>query len=157
MKLTYQNFDIFKKDLYHFENIEELYSKLMNILSLICFQTGYYYCFCNQYSGCELSYDRGLRLCPLCQISVHFVNFEEELDTNQHNLRYLKQFAHELYPFLEKCYKINKQSLEAFSGDYIYSSRDWCTGQKTDIFLKEMIDYRNNIKKSNSEKCFGFF
>ena len=106
MKLTYQNFNIFKKDLYHFENIEELYSKLMNILSLICFQTGYYYCFCNQYSGCELSYDRGLRLCPLCQISVHFVNFEEELDKNQHNLRYLKQFAHELYPFLEKCYKI---------------------------------------------------
>lgn len=62
MKFTYQNFDFFKKDLYHFENIEELYSKLMNILSLICFQTGHYYCFCNQYIGCELSYDHGSRL-----------------------------------------------------------------------------------------------
>ena len=31
MKPTYENFDIFKKDLYHFENIEDLYYKLMNI------------------------------------------------------------------------------------------------------------------------------
>ena len=130
MKLIYQNFDIFKKDLYHFENMEDLYYKLMNILSLICFQTGDYYCFCNQSSGCELSYYRGSRLCWLCQIFVHSGNFEEIIDKNQHNLRYFKQFAH------EECYKVNKQILDALSGDYVYFCSDCYTVQIADIPIK---------------------
>ena len=122
MKSAHQSFGIFKKDLYHFENNADLYYKLLNILYLICFQTGGYYCFCNQYSGCELSYSRDSRLCPLCQTSVHFCNFEEKSDKNQHNLRYLKQLPHELYPFLKEYNNINKQSLKAFSGDYVLTS-----------------------------------
>ena len=77
----------------------------------------------------------GRRLDPIYQILVHFRNFEEELDRNQHNELNLKRFALLLFPFLVECYKVDKQSLEAFSSHYYYSSGDWHTGQKREVSL----------------------
>ena len=142
MEFTYPHFCIFEKELYRFNNIKDLYYKLLNILSLICFNNGFFYCFCNRYQGCELNNNLGWRLCLLCQIPVHFRDFKEELDRNQYNLMYLKQFAFRLYPFLEECYKVDQRSLEVFSGHYVYSSRDRYTGQKSEVSLKEMIERR---------------
>ena len=66
---------------------------------LICFQTGSYYCCFDWYSGCELSCDcaQDFNWC------VRFGNFEEKLHRNQHDVGYLKRFAHDRSPFLEEC------------------------------------------------------
>ena len=64
------------------------------------------------------------------------MNFEEYLDRNQFNLSKLKTYAFKLYPFLLECYHIDKGSLEAFSGHYVWSFYDQYTGQKS---LKEIV------------------
>ena len=143
MESTYQNFSVFQKKLYEYRDIKDLYYKLFLILSLICFNNGFFNCFCNRYEGCKLDYNLGWRVCPLCWIPVHFRGFEEELGWNQYNLSNLKQFAFRLFSFLEDCYKIDQCSLEAFSSHYYYySSRDRYTRQKSEISLKDMIRYR---------------
>ena len=109
----------------------------MNILSLICYNTGYYYCFCAKYGGCEEEYNVGSSLCPFCGIPIHFSNFEEFLDRNQFHLANLKKYARKLYPFLLEYYDVNKTSLETFSGEYSYSFRDWNCGEKITLFLRE--------------------
>ena len=85
-------------------------------------------------------------------------NFEEYLDKNQINLSKLKTCAFRLYPFLMECYYLEKRSLEAFSGYYVWSCPDWYTGQKSELTLKEIVE--NNIKLKNlngEEKDFKFF
>ena len=66
-------------------------------------------------------------LCPLCRIKIYFhqdlVNLEEYLDRNQSNLLKLKSYAYKPYPFLMECYHVDKRSLEAFSGHYVWSCR----------------------------------
>ena len=108
MERFYHNFLKFGKALYHFKNEEDLHYKLSNILSLICYQTIGYYCFCDRYLSCKKEF-RGMDLCPLCQISIEFRNFEEDLDRNHFNLNCLKGFAFRLFPFLEECYHVDKQ------------------------------------------------
>ena len=120
MESSYQDFDVFQKKLYKYEDSKDLYYKLLNILFLICFSNGFFYCFCNRYQGCELDCNLGWKLCPLCQILIDYHGFEEELDQNQYNLSNLKHFAFRLFPFLIDCYKINQYSLQAFSGHYHY-------------------------------------
>lgn len=68
MESTYLNFCIFEKELYKFKDIEELYYKLFDILSLICFNNGFF-CFCDRYQGCELDYNQGQRLPTLSDSS----------------------------------------------------------------------------------------
>ena len=143
MESTYPNFCVFEKKLYQFKDIKELHYKLLNI--------------CDRYQGCKLDYNQERRLCPLCQILVYFQNFEEELDRNQYNLTNLKQFAFHLFPFLEECYKVDKGSPEAFSGHYHYSLRDQYTRQKNEISSKDMIEYKEDLKKRNGEKNIFVF
>ena len=77
-------------------------------------------------------FDLGL----LCRIRIYFGNFEEYLDRNQFNLSKRKAYAFELYPFLMECYHVDKRSLEAFSGHYMWLCRDQYTGQKNEPTLK---------------------
>ena len=78
---------------------------------------------------------------------MEFRNFEEDLDQNQFNLDFLKRLAFE-------CYRVDKRSLEAFSGHYYWSSRDWYTGE---LSLKEIIERNIYLKKLNGEeKHFNF-
>ena len=120
----------------------------LNILSLICFKNTYFFCFCNRHQGWWW-------LSPLCQILVYFWNFE--LDWNEYNLVNFKQFAFHLYPFLEGCYRVDKRSPEAFSSHYYYLSFGWYTGQKSKVFLKEMIECREDIEKRNGQKNILIF
>ena len=53
MEGSYCNFSKFEKALYHFKNEKDLHYKLLNILSLNCYQTIGYYCFCDRFQGCE--------------------------------------------------------------------------------------------------------
>ena len=101
----------------------DLHYKLLNILSLICYNSDYY-CFCVKYQGCEKDYHLGRVLCPLSHIKIYFghdlVNFEEYLDRNQFNLLKLKAYAFKLYRFLIEYYYVDKRSLEAFSGHCVW-------------------------------------
>ena len=79
-----------------------------------------------------------------------------------HRIQYvlfkLKQFAFKLYPSLTECYQIDKRFIEAFSGHYYYSPRDRYTGQKSEVSLKDMIEFHSDLKKRNGEKkYFDFF
>ena len=59
---------------------------------------------------------------------------------------------------LLECYVYDKQSLEAFSGHFYYSSRDCHTGEKNETSLKNQIKINTNLKRRNGEeKCFKFF
>ena len=73
----------FKAYFFLYTDIVNRHYKLLNILSLICYDTGYYYCFCAKCEGCEEEYNVGSRLCPLCRIPIHFSSTEEFLDRNQ--------------------------------------------------------------------------
>ena len=79
MESAYVSKYIFEFKLQFYKDVVDLHYKLLNILSLICFDTGNYYCFCTKYKGCEEEYNAGSRLCPLCRIPIHFNNFEEFL------------------------------------------------------------------------------
>ena len=63
----------------------------------------------------------------------------------------MKKYARKLYPFLLKCYDMDQTSLEAFSGEYTYSFRDWNTGEKFTLSLREWIENLTEIKKLNGE------
>lgn len=97
----------------------DLHYKLLNILTLICYNSDYY-CFCNKYQGCKKDYHLGRDLCALCSAKINFDDFEEYFDKNQFNLSKLKTYAFKLYPFLIECYHVDQRSLEAFSGHYVW-------------------------------------
>ena len=147
------NLRFFEKNLYHYETIEDLHHKLLNIMLLIT-RKGWFYCFCNKYKGCELDYNQGWRLCRLCQIPVYLNNFEEYLDRAQFDLFKLKRFDFKLFPMLLECYVYDKQSLEAFSGRFHYSSRDRHTGSKNETSLQDQTKFTTDLKKRNREKKF---
>ena len=46
---------------------------------------------------------------------------------------------------------MDQTSLEAFSGEYTYSFRDWNTGEKFTLSLREWIENLTEIKKLNGE------
>ena len=152
MESKYPNLRSFEKKLYHYESVEDLHYKLLNIMLLIV-HNGYHYCFCNKYRGCKLDYNRGRLLCPLCQIPVYLNNFEEYLDRAQFDLFKLKQFGFKLYPMLLECYVFNKRSLEAFSGHFCYSSRT-ITQTKNETSLKHQIEFTTDLKRRNGEKKY---
>ena len=57
-----------------------------------------------------------------------------------------------------ECYHVDKRSLEAFSGHYVWSFCDRYTGQKCELTLKKVIDHNVELKKRNGEdKYFKFF
>ena len=88
----------YKEKICSFSSLAELHFKLMNILSFICYQTDY--CFCQKYDGAEFEYNHGKEWCVLSRIPVEFYNFEEMLDKNQHNEKFLKKYLDDLALYL---------------------------------------------------------
>ena len=104
MGTKYFNSFVLEIKLYHYKGIVDLHYKLLNILSLICYNSDSdYYCLCNKYHGCKKNYYLGRDLCALCCIKIYFrqdlINFKDYLDRNQFNLLKVKSYAFELYPF----------------------------------------------------------
>ena len=132
MERAYDSKHIFEFKLYFYKDVVDLHYKLLNILSLICYNS-YYYCFCSKYNRCEEVYNVGSHLCLPSRISIHFSSFEEFLDRNQFHLASLKKYARKLYPFLLECYDVDQTSLEAFSGKCSYLFHVQYTGEKTTL------------------------
>ena len=125
----------------------------LNILSLICFKNTYFFVSVTGTKGGGGS-ARFVKFWSIFEIS----NWTgPELDWNEYNLANFKQFPFHLYPFLEGCYKVDKRSPEAFSSHYYYLSFGWYTGQKSKVFLKEMIECREDIEKRNGQKNILIF
>ena len=70
MESKYPNLRTFKKKLQFYQSIEDLHRKILKIILLIT-HNGWFYCFCHKYHGCQLDYNQGWKLCPLCQILIY--------------------------------------------------------------------------------------
>lgn len=140
-----------------FGSLAELHFKLMNILSFICYNA--FRCFCEKHCCAEFEYNSGKQCCVLCHIPVQFYNFEEMLDKNQYNKKFLKKYLDYLLPFLIECYEVDKRLIECFIfGEFEYIFGDNYTGQKSSVLLSEQIKYQTYLKKINdSDRYFDFF
>ena len=160
MESKYFNFHVFEIKLYHYKDMADLHYKLLNIFSLICYNSDYC-CFCDKYQGFEKDYHIGRDLCLLCHIKIYFchdlMNFEEYLDQNQFNLLKLKAYGIELYPFLIECYHLDKRSLETFSRHYVWPCHNRYTGQKSELTLKEIVKENIKLKKRSGEESIPSF
>ena len=52
-----------------------------------------------------------------------------------------------------ECYHVDKRSLEALSGHYVWSCHDRYTGQKSE--LKEIVKENIKLKKLNGEENYS--
>ena len=138
MERSYKKFQQFQKVLYNFETIKELPFKLLNILSLICFGGGTFYCFCSRYGGCKKNITEEKNVPRSAAYRLNFQTLRSCRTETKNNLEVLKKFSFDLYPYLEELFLIEKHSMEAFCSEYTYSYHAWYTGQKSEVFLKEM-------------------
>ena len=54
-----------------------------------------------------------------------------------------------------ECFTIDKQLIDCFlSDEFCYSGRDWSSGQRWSITLKESKEYLEKLKKLNGEKKY---
>ena len=44
-------------------------------------------------------------------------------------------------------FQIDKRSIEAYGAHYYYSFRERYTGQESEVSLKDVIEYRRDLKK----------
>ena len=146
MERAYESKHIFGLKLHFYKDVVDLHYERLNILSLFCYY-GNHYCFCSKYKGCVEDYNVRSHLCLLCQVPIHFPNFEEFLDGNQFHLANLKKYARKLYPFLMGCHDVDQTYLVAFLVEYSYSFLDHYTGEKTSFTLHEWIENLTEIKK----------
>ena len=127
-------------------------------MSFICDTRSGYYCFRNKYDGAEFNYSRGKEYCVLCRVPVEFYNFEEMLDRNQYNEKFLKKYLVDLMPYLLECYEVDKNSIQYFVfGEFEYSLRDNYGREKISVPLSEQIKYRNFLKERTPNGYFILF
>ena len=114
---------------------------LLNVLNLIL-HNGQHYCYCEKYDGSR--YVVGSKdCCAMCTIPIDFSNFEENLDKNEFNENFLRSHHARQVHYLVEDFCLNKSSLECFLFEEVcYSGRDWNTGQRWSVPLKEQIEYR---------------
>ena len=146
--------------LYKKKDAEMLYYGILNCFNHIIYD-GYHYCFCDEYSGCELEY-RGRQYCPLCRISYGFAlcGFEKRCDKAQFKFKKLCKVALELLPYLDECFTVKPYELdELFSGEHSTYFRDR-VGAKHETTLSEHIACDIEFKERNCKKsrlsCFNF-
>ena len=86
--------------------------------------------------------------CAFCEIQTVFSGFEKTICENRKNLvacpkRHL--------PLLMRIFEEDKTAVDCFLDDeYVYTERDWYTGETCCVYLRESIDYSNSIKKKNA-------
>ena len=88
MEVSYADLAAFEKKLCHYENVQELHYKFLNVMLLIIHNESFY-CFCDKCHVCQLSYNQEQRHCPLCWILTYFCNFEKELNRSQFDVHLL--------------------------------------------------------------------
>ena len=78
IKAKYQSFKEFNKDLYNYKSMDQMYHRLITVLSSVCSD-------CKNYCFCEKFKKPGDIICPLWYIPL-FYNFQEALCQNHTDL-----------------------------------------------------------------------
>ena len=77
---------------------------------------------------------------------------------NVGNYQFLKSYHEKLFPYLFECIDIDPRSIHCFMfGDIFYSGRNWSTGKKWSVSLKEHIAYNNYLKEFNGKNNILIF
>ena len=82
---------------------DDLFYYLMNTL----LQIKHYrheYCFCN----------KNEQICQLCVLAADFIDFEENLNNNMMDLKYLKNYNSKLYPLFLNCFVLGRNLCVVF-------------------------------------------
>lgn len=87
--------------------------------------SGYWYCFCYKYQGCERNYNRGQLSAQYANLMIHIMTIRlKKLNTIEQNLWFL---ITNLYAYLKRSKKIDGREniSELWDGDFQYIFRDW--------------------------------
>ena len=120
---------LLEKEKTRFELVYFILNTLNHLLNTDC-----YYCYC-QRKGC----------CQICKIPNIFLNFERGIDKRMFNFNFLNQYYDRLTHELLKLFDQKQDVVECFQGEYVYSSRDWYTGEHWRVTLSESIPYCEKI------------
>ena len=144
----------FKIEIGNFKEIQVLHYFLLNVLNLIWYNG--YCCFVKNSRAQTSNFLKE----NVLYVEYHwsFVILKKKLDLNWKNYLFLKSYHQKLLPYLIECYEIDPRSINYFSfDDFCYLGRDWLTGQKWLITLKEHIGYNEYLKELNDEKIYYSF
>ena len=81
----------------------------------------------------------------------------EFLDRNSENSLKLGELETLLWPFFKKIFFANRKSLEFFNDEYVWTSRDWNSGEYSRLSLQEIIDFDKYLIKINGPKRYFDF
>ena len=147
-------------------DVETLHHGILNLV-LNIYHKGDYYCFCNEYQGCELRFGQKY-YCPICKLQLDFNDIETECDFAQYSWERLTKIYDKLFPYLEEIIDVKPYYDEIYelisptSGEFYYSHRDNYDGTKQETSLTEMIQMTSNSKSRMGElnylkaKCDGY-
>ena len=122
--------------------------KLMREIYYFCFNTilhfnhsGYLYCFCHKYQGCDLSNNRGCNICLTCQFN--YENSEDSIEEIKYNKTKLMVFYFKLLNTFNEIIKSDGQEKisQLWTGDFQFSYQHWWNGTKTYFYLKDILKY----------------
>ena len=99
----------------------------------------YWHCFCKDFEGCKLNYNRGRRYCFLCQIEDH--GDIEDVENIKYSPIKRFKYASELFEDLVKCVKIKSDIAECWGREFEYKWRDISEGTCGSCYLSEIIEF----------------
>ena len=97
---------------------------------------GYYFCLRDEKKGCKV-----------CNIKEKYHNFEEKLNENRKNKRYLICYGFELFADVVECVKHKRNTMDIFYDKYKYKSRDSYTAETSKVWLSQMIEHEDKTEK----------
>ena len=75
------------------------------------------------------------------------------LDYKMGDFEFLQDYHLKLLPHLFEVFNVDKKAIECFlNNEHNYSCRDWNTGEKWSVILRESIKYTKYLKRLNSKK-----
>ena len=84
--------------------------------------------------------------CQICKILSKFPDSERDIDKNRFNMPVLIRYYDQLFKELVQLFEEWPEAVEFFNGvEYVYSGRDWYSGEYWRVPLSESIRYADGI------------
>ena len=127
------------------------------IFFIIIKNNGWFYCYREYYKGPKDG-NGSKNFSSIFKIPITFDDFKKDLDFNEFNEEFLFLYHLKLLPYLTEVFSLKKSSLECFCFNNLSTDgRNWSTGQKWSVPLKEQIKYQQVFKKRNLNMYFNYF
>ena len=82
---------------------------------------------------------------------------KEFLERNSENKAKLNELAELIWPFLKNIYLVQRNRLEFFDDEYVWTFRDWNTFETSSMTLRQIINYDKYLNDLNgAERYFRF-